>query len=329
MNEEQTSTEVVGVSTGADVDAQVAAVTAGTMLRRAREAAGVHVTTLAAAIKISVKKLEALEADKFDPLLEAVFVRALASSVCRVLKIDPAPVLEKLPQNRVPRLNAGEVGINAPFHAPGQASSLFAHPYFTKPAFFAVLALLVAVAVIVFSPQTQVTETGTSGAESVSTVSSARSAAGSVVVSKNEVIGTIKPAGAQGAVVPAPVAITSARVSDPVATLDVVVPPHSSPAPTVPRVVSNEPASVPVNMVPRNAVVVFKAKGASWVEVIDAAGVVQLRRNLAVGDAVGASGVLPLAVVVGRADLLDVQVRGKAFDLTSLSSGSVARFEVK
>jgi cytoskeleton protein RodZ len=76
-------------------------------------------------------------------------------------------------------------------------------------------------------------------------------------------------------------------------------------------------------------IVVFKARGTSWVEVVDANGVVQVRKTMTDGTVVGASGVMPLAVVVGRADAIEVQVRGLAFDLTSVAKDNVARFEVK
>ena len=79
-------------------EAMDAAKSAGQLLREAREAQGLHVAALAVALKVPVKKLEALEADRLEELPDAVFVRALASSVCRALKIDPAPILEKLPQ---------------------------------------------------------------------------------------------------------------------------------------------------------------------------------------------------------------------------------------
>ena len=81
----------------ADKTSQNGEVTAGAMMRGAREAAGLHVAALAVAMKIPVKKLEALESDRLELLHDSVFVRALASSVCRALKIDPAPVLAKLP----------------------------------------------------------------------------------------------------------------------------------------------------------------------------------------------------------------------------------------
>ena len=72
--------------------------TAGAILRRAREATGLHIAALAVSLKVPVRKLEALEADRLEQLGDAVFVRALASSVCRSLKMDPAPVLELIRQ---------------------------------------------------------------------------------------------------------------------------------------------------------------------------------------------------------------------------------------
>jgi cytoskeleton protein RodZ len=76
-------------------------------------------------------------------------------------------------------------------------------------------------------------------------------------------------------------------------------------------------------------VVVFRSKSAAWVEVVDAAKVVQLRKTLVAGESVDVSGALPLSVIVGRADSTEVLVRGKAFDLTPVAKDNVARFEVR
>ena len=60
------------------------------LLRAAREAAGLHIAALAAALKVPVRKLEALEAGRYGELPDLTFARALASSACRHLKVDPA-----------------------------------------------------------------------------------------------------------------------------------------------------------------------------------------------------------------------------------------------
>ena len=64
-------------------------------------------------------------------------------------------------------------------------------------------------------------------------------------------------------------------------------------------------------------------------EVTDAKGVVAVRKTLAPGEVVGASGALPLAVVIGRANATRVEVRGRPFDLNTVAKDNVARFEVK
>lgn len=48
-----------------------------------------HIGALAVALKVPVRKLEALEIGELASLSGPVFVRALASSVCRHIKMDP------------------------------------------------------------------------------------------------------------------------------------------------------------------------------------------------------------------------------------------------
>jgi cytoskeleton protein RodZ len=274
-----------------EIDAVQLPLTAGAMLRTAREAAGLHIAALAVSMKVSVKKLEALEQDRVDPLLEPVFVRALACSVCRALKIDPAPVLEKLPQNQIPRLNTLEVGKNSPFRASGQTPGMFTSTNFAKPVFFVVPSLLIGISAVLFFPEIKTADTLASPDRPASSQVIV-SAAPEVVLAKTEAVDVVSPG------------VAALATATSVATL---VPEAPTPA----------------------TLMVFKATGASWVEVVDGSGVVQLRRILTVGETVPISGVLPLAVVVGRTDAVAIEVRGKAFDSANISKDGVARFEVK
>ena len=70
----------------------------GAIMRAAREKEGIHLAVLSVNLKVSIKQLEALEADHFLQLQEPVFARALAAKVCRFLKIDSEPVLALMPQ---------------------------------------------------------------------------------------------------------------------------------------------------------------------------------------------------------------------------------------
>jgi cytoskeleton protein RodZ len=71
---------------------------AGGILKAAREKSGMHLAVLSVNLKVSVKQLEALEADQYQQLMEPVFARALAAKICRILKIDAQSVLSLMPQ---------------------------------------------------------------------------------------------------------------------------------------------------------------------------------------------------------------------------------------
>lgn len=281
-------------------------VTAGVLLRRAREAAGLHVAALAVSLKVPVRKLEALEEDRHDLLTDIVFVRALASSVCRTLKIDPQPVLERLPQTAVPRLHKHSEGINAPFRAPSDGAAPSWFDQLTRPVFLAVFALLLGALVLILLPSTQPDDAAPAVAKTEGTSLSAPvpvAAAVSVPPATEAATAVISPA------VPATPAVTP-------------VPAATSLPPSVAA-----PASAPAT--PTTGIVVFRTKGPSWVEVTDAKGVVAVRKLLEAGEVAGASGALPLQVTIGRVDVTEVQVRGKSFDLRPVSKDNVARFEVK
>ncbi len=99
--------------------------TAGAMLRAAREKRGLHIAALAASIKVSPRKLEALESDRYGELPDLTFTRALAQTMCRALKIDAEPVLARLPRaGDMPKLAQVGGSINAPLRNPhGQRDS--------------------------------------------------------------------------------------------------------------------------------------------------------------------------------------------------------------
>jgi cytoskeleton protein RodZ len=124
---------------------------AGAMLRAARERQGLHIAALSAAIKVPQSKLEALEAGRYDELTDATFVRALAHSVCRVLKIDPKPVLDQLPIAHSTLLERAEHDLRAPFRERG-AHETSESRLWHQPVFWLVVLLLVAAAAFVLWP---------------------------------------------------------------------------------------------------------------------------------------------------------------------------------
>jgi cytoskeleton protein RodZ len=316
-------------------------VTAGMLLRRAREAAGLHAETLAANLKVPVRKLEALEEDRYDLLPDAVFVRALAASVCRTLKLDAQPVLQRLPQTAQPRLVPDTDGINAPFRAPGDGPGPRLLDQVSRPVALTVGALLVGALVVVFLPYVQEGIQAVTQANLGEPVMPPPGAAATVPSSPVAVETVTGPA----ATMPAEPASASGAVftaADPNPAPDQAAVPVGQPAPAqagaAAAAVTGPAASgaaVTVGQVPatgaNNAggVVAFRTKGKSWVQVTDATGTTVFRKLMESGETAAVNGRLPLSVTVGSVQATEVEVRGKPYNLAPVSKDNVARFEVK
>lgn len=274
---------------------------AGQMLRQAREAHGLHIDVVAAALKVPPQKLMALESDNIDALPDPVFARALAASVCRALRIDAAPVLEKLPG--APRAALADadrsMGGSIPRHAFRANSGMTGRP--SRSVMAVVGVLLVGALVLFFLPQSATQQIAAAWA--------------SLTGGDDSDTTTIQPAenalAVEPSLAPSAPAIALAPVVEP--TAPVVAPPPVAPAP-----VSND-------------LLAFTARGEAWIRVAGPGGKTVFERTLKDGETGTVSQAeLPLNVVVGRASVVDVKLRGEAFDLLPLArSGGVARFEVK
>ena len=340
--------ETIDDPNGASAVEKLVPVSAGEALRRARQAAGLHIAALAVTLKVPVKKLEALESNRFDLLPDAVFVRALAASVCRSLKIESAPILALLPATSSPRLVYQGAGINEAFRSPGDAPSPSTWAHASKPAVLMGLALLLGALVLIFLPAMKaglvdatstITQSPLVGSINTAVAVDANAAADSQALPKTTLPNELPEPGTavmNGTTGSSPK--TSLSPNDASQVQVVASPTASSPAPisgsTGPVLGAALGTSSPtfvINASPTSAsdIVVFTAKGDSWVEATDAKGQVVLRRMLANGEIAGAAGLLPLKVVVGRANMTQVQIRGKGFDLGPVSKDNVARFEVK
>jgi cytoskeleton protein RodZ len=260
-----------------------APMTAGALLRQAREDAGLSIEDVAYRVKIHVKKLAALEENQLDQIPNAVFLRAMASSVARTLHVEPQRILELLPDSPKPVFVNIEDNIKGSFGEPTHLSAKL-RTFFSASShvIFAGL-LVVAAALVYFSPHL----------ESVWDSYFPQSAEITSTVTVVEV-----PLAPVALVVPAPMPETALVAS----------------APVVVAAISE---------------LVFKVRGSSWIEVTDAAGIVLFQRRLEAGESATVSGALPLSVIVGRADLTDVQWKEKPFTLTGVTQDNVAKFKVQ
>ena len=284
-------------------------------LRQAREAAGLHIAALAAALKVPVKKLEALEAGRYEELPDMTFARALAASACRQLKVDPAAVLEQIPGVVRPLLGGTRPPINAPFRSGNGGSGGGATAWLSRPVVWGVGLLLLAAIALAVLPQGWIGRFQTGGApESEPLITTPGVVIESLVPSDSEGApqSSAQPAAANGDAVGA--TASGALVETPVApVLEAASPPAAEATATASG----------------SGLLSIRAVNDSWIEVVDGAGTKVAQRVLKPGETLDFSIAPPYSVVLGRADAVHVTVRGQSFDVMPLARNGVARFEVK
>lgn len=298
---------------------------AGAMLRAAREEAGVHIASLAVALKVPVARLEALEAERFDLLPDPPFVRALAGSICRALKVDSAPVLALLPQKAPSRLNGQETKPDVGTFRTSSASTAGLASLgggMRHPVVWVVIVLLLAAAGLMFVPSERLGE-WMQALRGATTTETGREPVG------GQGEPTAAPAEPPVAAV-APMGPESSRGSP----VDVGKPEVSSglvltPSPGVSPGSSAAPVPASADASASGGLLAFQSTDASWVRVTDSRGATVFEKIIKPGSPLNATGTPPLTVVVGNARATTVQVRGQAFDLGALTRNNVARFEVK
>jgi cytoskeleton protein RodZ len=277
--------------------------TAGSLLRQARQARGLHIAALATSIKVPPRTLEMLEADRYDELLDLTFTRALAQTVCRSLKIDPAPVLALLPKSSGENLDHVESGINQPFldrpgrlGRPGRAQNK-SWPQALRPQWLVPGLLVLAAAGIYFFPGHW------------------------RFGSKNPL-----PANSEVAVAPAAVP-ASAPTLVPLpqqAPVELLPPADSASA----AVLVLAPAEVPAQAA-SSPLLELTANQNAWVEVQDASNKPLMARLVQAGEVVNLDGTVPLRLKVGNAANTIVRFRGQPVDLMPSTRDNVARIELK
>lgn len=299
------------------------------LLKQAREAAGLHVAALAAALKVPVRKLEDLEAGRYDQLPDMTFARALASSACRHLRIDPAPVLAQLPAAARPVLGPSGTALNAPFQGGADPVPFNPAGWLSRPAVLGAIALLLGALVIVFLPKPDDAAAplwGEAASPSVPGQQAASVPAPAPMVSATETPNAAAAPTVQADAGPSspstPVAAPAGADPAPVATPAAV---PGTPAPAVAPVAATPAAAAPAAA----PVMAIAANAQTWVEVTTPAGETVVRRLLTAGESMEVNRAPPYSVVIGRAEAARVTLRGQAFDLPPPSPNGVARFEVK
>ena len=305
--------------------APAAAVSAGALLRQARQAQGVALGDLAATLKVPVEKLQALEDEDWQRLPDVVFLRALAQTICRTLHLEAAPVLALLPQQKVTAL-APQGGLNAPMRERGVPSILATNTKHS-PWPWVVLLLIVLGGGGYLGVQWMAPEwvRGVSTTVSAPSDLAGDSPLFSPAVPEEGDGGGMGNMGDVAQAGEVPTVQAAALMQPALPEEEGAQPGFAAPAPAA------EPAAAPAAQAAASVSPVLRitAKGATWVQVLDAQQRLLIEKILQDGEVFSTSAPKPLTVAVGKADLATVEVNGAPFDVQAVARSNVARFEVK
>ena len=305
--------------------APAAAVSAGALLRQARQAQGVALEDLAATLKEPVEKLQALEDEDWQRLPDVVFLRALAQTICRTLHLEAAPVLALLPQQKVTAL-APQGGLNAPMRERGVPSILATNTKHS-PWPWVVLLLIVLGGGGYLGVQWMAPEwvRGVSTTVSAPSDPAGDSPLFSPAVPEEGDGGGMGNMGDVAQAGEVPSVQVAALMQPALPEEEGAQPGFAAPAPAA------EPAAAPAAQAAASVSPVLRitAKGATWVQVLDAQQRLLIEKILQDGEVFSTSAPKPLTVAVGKADLATVEVNGAPFDVQAVARSNVARFEVK
>jgi len=292
--------------------AEPAPKTAGGLLRAARQAKGLHIAALATSIKVAPRKLELLEAGRFDELPGATFTRALAQTVCRSLKIDSAPVLALLPHATDRGLEHLSLGLNAPFRErPGHRAPQDLQ-FLKSPFMVGVAVLLLLTAAVYLLPAGWIND------------NFPRTASAPLATVPTE------------ALPPAVVLVAPAEPTPPELAASSLVEAASAPASgeaigiaLQPDAQTVAPETAPAAIdVAASGALQLRTSAASWIQVVDGRGASLMSRVLHPGETVDLDGPPPLRLKIGNAAATTVMFKGKPVELMPARE-KVAKLELK
>jgi len=272
---------------------------AGALLRAARQQQGLHIAALAAAIKVTPAKLEALETGRTHDLPDATFTRALALAVCRVLKIDSAPVLALLPGAPPGSLERVDSGLNTPFRERSSRDDPAAWLPWRHPLLWLAGLLLAAAAAFVLVPGQPGLLPALPTPEGAAVPVMPPSGAGGPAADAPPPLPPADPASATP--------VGTAPATDAPATAGMQVQVASTAAVASGASAASQPAA--------DATLVLRAVQATWVQASDGTGQTLMSRLVPAGETVELSPALPVRLRIGNAKGTELLFRGQPVNL--------------
>jgi cytoskeleton protein RodZ len=282
---------------------------AGTLLREAREAAGLSLDAAAQQLKLAPRQVAALEADEFAKLPGRTFVRGFVRNYARLVHVDPEVALAALSGSDAPALDSPSLQPTAPTMGELPATER------TKPNWTRWAIPLLLIAIIGFAAVYEFTRGFADWPRPLA---------------QRDTTTAVAPAAAPAT--PAGAGTTERPLMNPIAggSTTGAAPPADAPATgattsAAPAASDANTAGGPAPETTAEATLVFSYRRASWTEVKDGGGRVVFSQIVAAGQTRTVTGTPPFDLVIGNANDVSLTFRGQPVDLAAYTSKNVAR----
>jgi cytoskeleton protein RodZ len=302
----------------ADSGAAPVPVSAGALLRSAREAAGMTIDAVAQQLKLAPRQVRALEEGDYTHLPGRTFVRGFMRNYARLVRLDAEMVLGALPAGTATsNLDSPPLHATAPTIGELPTSESPRHGWTRWAIPLTLIAIIGATAAWEWlHPAADVPRTGANKETPAAPERGKRSTP--------EIIGTPLP----NPVAPPPPAIVAPAPAAPAAAPDMASATVSSGAPA--QAAQNpQQAEAPLATASAEAPLMLGFRDYSWTEVKDRSGRVLLSRMNPGGTTQAVSGSPPLNVIIGNAADVTLTWKGQRIDLAPYTRGNVARFTLE
>lgn len=279
----------------------------GLQLRRAREARGMTVEGVGAAIKLAARQVEAIEADDYARLTSATYARGFIRNYASLMGLDAQALLAQLDRHEVrarPQLvEQANVGVAMP--------SQSARRKWMLPLLALSVPALAAIALYVWFEFWPADAQPAAAVEPTPAVVAPPEAEATPEAPATEPVLPVDP---QTATVPAEVPPPN---PSPDAAATAALPPASAqPAPAAPAV----PGQRQLN---------FRFTADSWIEMRDAQGRIVLSELNRAGSTRSLTAVFPVSLVIGNAKSVTMDIDGTPYDLAPSTKVEVARLRLE
>lgn len=272
---------------------------AGALLRSLRIQTAMSLDDVAGTLKVPVKTLEILENDEIYRQRDLVFIRALAASVCRTLKVDAKPVLALMPQLVLnSEIIKPEASLNVPMGRSVDLGNSFR--WVKNPTFILTLIIVIGIVLVANWPI---------GVDFSGKWSQTKENSPADVVAMGS---------------PAP-AVSATLVSQGVVTGANVITSSVLPLPLA----SGSTSNLMIDGGSAEVQVSLTVSAESWVEITDMTGKSIWKKLLSRGESIQTNVPSLSRLAIGNAAATRLSVNGKEVDLALHTNANVARIDLK